>query len=144
MTNIHCICHWLAWHVQIKAMITNSSICLNKTWLNRRNSSKTHHIDQRIRLALKCKEFDTISNMRQEKIVKRVKTACRSCWISLHSGVHAVIDEYEGIVRRSIPIFYQNLFSPKLKWSLIIIIKHGIYELPHESQNGLRFKILEN
>ena len=40
-----------------------------------------------------------MSNKRQKKMVKRVKKACRICWLSLHVGVDAVFDEYEGIVQ---------------------------------------------
>ena len=38
-----------------------------------------------------------ISN--KKNIVKRVKKACRTRWLSLHAGVDAVYDEYEGIVK---------------------------------------------
>ena len=52
-----------------------------------------------IRTTLKCKEFDTLSNKRQKNIVKKVKKACRRRWFSLHAGVNAVFDEYEGSVK---------------------------------------------
>ena len=38
----------------------------------------------------------------------------------------------------------QIFISPKIKRSVIISNKHGIYELPHELPNDLRLKILEN
>ena len=34
-------------------------------------------------------------------------------------------------------IFYQILFSPKAKWSVIISKKYGVYELPHKLANNL-------
>ena len=52
-----------------------------------------------IRITLKCKEFDTMSNKQRKKIVKRVKKACRTCWLSLHAGVDTVFNKYEGIVK---------------------------------------------
>ena len=39
-------------------------------------------------------------------------------------------------------ILYQILFSPQVKQSVIIINKHGIYELPHELSNDLTLTIL--
>ena len=40
---------------------------------------------------------------------------------------------------------FSQIFSlPRLKRSVIISNKHGIYELPHELPNNLRFRILEN
>ena len=41
-------------------------------------------------------------------------------------------------------MFYQIFFSPKVKKSLIITYKPGIYELSHELVNDLRLKILGN
>ena len=35
-------------------------------------------------------------------------------------------------------MFYQILLSPKVKPSVIISNKYGIYELPHELPNKLR------
>ena len=41
-------------------------------------------------------------------------------------------------------MFYQIFLSLQVKRWAIITYKHGIYELPHESPNDLRFRILEN
>ena len=38
----------------------------------------------------------------------------------------------------------QIFFSPQVNRSVIISIKHGIYELPHEFLNDLRLRILGN
>ena len=35
----------------------------------------------------------------------------------------------------------QILFSPQVKWSVIISNKHGIYELPYKLPNDLRVSI---
>ena len=41
-------------------------------------------------------------------------------------------------------MFYEIFFSPQVKRCVIITSKHGIYELPQELPNNLRFRILEN
>ena len=41
-------------------------------------------------------------------------------------------------------MFYQIFLSPQVKRCAIITYKHGIYELPHEFPNDLRYRILEN
>ena len=52
------------------------------------------------RIVLKCKDFDTMSNKQQTKILKRVKKkGCRNCWLSLHAGFDVVFDKYEVIVK---------------------------------------------
>ena len=39
-------------------------------------------------------------------------------------------------------MFYQIFFSPQVKRCAIITYKHGVYELPHELPNYVRFRIL--
>ena len=39
---------------------------------------------------------------------------------------------------------YQIFLSPQVKRCVIIIYKHGIYELPHELPNDVRLRILGN
>ena len=39
--------------------------------------------------------------------------------------------------------FYEILFSPQVKRSVIISNKHGIYELPHKLPNDVKLRILE-
>ena len=41
-------------------------------------------------------------------------------------------------------MFYQIFLSPQVKQWTIITYKQGIYELPHELLNYLRFRILGN
>ena len=41
-------------------------------------------------------------------------------------------------------MFYEILFSPQVKQSVIINDKYGIYELRHELQNDLRLRVLGN
>ena len=48
------------------------------------------------------------------------------------------------IIFRDILIDEQIFFSPQVNRSVIISNKLGIYELPHELPNDLRFRTLEN
>ena len=41
-------------------------------------------------------------------------------------------------------MFYQIFLSPRLERRAIITYKHGVYELPDELPNELRFRILGN
>ena len=41
-------------------------------------------------------------------------------------------------------MIYQIFLSPQVKQNVISINKQGVYELPHELLNNLRFKILGN
>ena len=96
MINMHCICHCLALlcadagddYQFINSFETN----LIEIWEFIENSSKRLQIY--IRTTLKCKQFYALSNKRQKNIVKKVKKACMTPWLSLHAGVTAVFDEY--------------------------------------------------
>ena len=48
------------------------------------------------------------------------------------------------IIFLDILMFYQTILSPQVKRCVIIIYKHGAYELNHECPNDLRLKILRN
>ena len=52
-----------------------------------------------IRIPLRFKELDTNTNRPQKLIVNRVKKTCKTCWLSVHVGVDAVFNDYEGIVK---------------------------------------------
>ena len=41
-------------------------------------------------------------------------------------------------------MLYQNFFSPQVKGTVIIVNKHGIYELPYELPKDLRLKDLKD
>ena len=95
--NIHCICHWIALGcADIGDNHKFINICLKKLEILQKLIKQ---LKIYIRITLKCKEFDTMSNKQQKKIVKRVKKACRTCWLSLHAGVDTVFNKYEGIVK---------------------------------------------
>ena len=70
---------------------------LIEIWKFFKNSSKRLKIC--VKTTLKCKQFDSLSNKRKKNIVKKVKKACRTRWLSLHAGVDATYEEYEGLVR---------------------------------------------
>ena len=100
LINIHCICHRLALACANTGdefkFIRNFEENLIEIWKFFRNSSK--HLKIYVKMTLKCKQFDS-SNKRKKNIVKKVKKACRTRWLSLHAGVDATYEEYEGLVR---------------------------------------------
>ena len=65
-------------------------------WKFLKNSPKRLHIY--VKVALKTKNVDSFTNKRKTNIVKRMKKACRTRWLSLDAGVDAVFEEYEGII----------------------------------------------
>ena len=75
MINIHCICHQLALACADTGddykFMNSFEENLIKRWKFFKNSSKRLKIY--VRIALKCKEFDTMPNKRQKNIIKRVK-----------------------------------------------------------------------
>ena len=101
MINIHCICHRLALACGDTGddykFINSFEEVLIELWKYFKNSPK--RLKVYIRTALKCKEIDTMSKQGQKKLVKKMKKACRTRWLSLHSGVDALYDEYEGVVK---------------------------------------------
>ena len=101
LINIHCICHRLALACadtgdEFKFM-RNFEENLIEIWKFFKNSSK--RLKMYVKTTLKCKQFDSLSNKRKKNIVKKVKKACRTRWLSLHAGVDATYEEYEGLVR---------------------------------------------
>ena len=98
MINIHCICHRLALACEdtgdnykfIKNVEENSI----EFWKCFKNSSKRLHIY--VKVALKSKQFDTLAPKRKKQIVKKMKKACRTRWLSLHAGVDAAWEEFGG------------------------------------------------
>ena len=51
-----------------------------------------------IKTALSMRDFDTLPAKRKKNIVKRVKKACRTRWLSLHAFVDAIYEEYVGLI----------------------------------------------
>lgn len=101
MLSIHCICHRLALACADTGdeykFINSFEETLIELWKFFKNLSKRLKIY--VRVALKCKNFSSLTKKRQKQIVKKVKKACRTCWLSLHAEVDAIFDEYEGIIK---------------------------------------------
>ena len=101
MINVHCVCHRLALACADTGddykFINSLEETLLNLWKFFKNSPKRLKIY--IRIALSCKDFDKMTKKGQKKMVKRLKKACRTRWLSLHAGVDAVFEEYVGIVK---------------------------------------------
>lgn len=100
MINIHCICHRLALACNDTGdeykFIQNVENYLIELWKFFKNSSKRLRIY--ITVALKSKNFGEMPIKKQKQVVKRMKKACRTRWLSLHAGVDAAWEEFEGLV----------------------------------------------
>ena len=44
------------------------------------------------------RDFDTSPAKRKKSIVKKVKKACRTRWLSLHASVDAIYEEHVGLI----------------------------------------------
>ena len=100
MINVHCICHRLALACGDTGddfkFVQNVEENLLLLWSFFKNSSKRLAIYMKI--ALKTKSFATMTKKRKKTIVKRMKKACRTRWLSLHAGVDAAWEEYGGLI----------------------------------------------
>ena len=100
MINIHCICHRLTLACGDTGdnykFIKNAEENLIELLKFFKNSSKRLHIY--VTVALKSKQFDTLAPppQRKKQIVKKMKKACRTRWLSLHAGVDAAWEEFGG------------------------------------------------
>ena len=101
LINVHCVCHRLALACADTGddyrFINSFEETLLNLWKFFKNSPKRLKIY--IRIALSCKDFDKMTKKGQKRMVKRLKKACRTRWLSLHAGVDAVFEEYVGIVK---------------------------------------------
>ena len=100
MINVHCICHRLALAFGDTGddfkFVQNVEENLLLLWAFFKNSSKRLAIY--IKIALKTKSFVSMTKKRKKAIVKRMKKACRTRWLSLHAGVDAAWEEYGGLI----------------------------------------------
>ena len=78
-------------------VIRNFEENLIELWKFFKNSPKRLKIY--VRVALKSKEFDALLNKRKKNVAKKMKKACRTRWLSLHAGVDAAFEGYEGLVK---------------------------------------------
>ena len=100
LLNVHCICHRLALACtdsnESLNYIKNLEIWLRQLWQYFENSP------QRMSAYLKIQtELKVIRLNRQtvKRVVKRLKKACRTRWLSLEAAVKAVKDDYEALLQ---------------------------------------------
>ena len=99
MLSVHGICHQLALACSDTgdelSYIQKFEKTLLQLWKFFKNSPKRLKIY--IKTALSMRDLDTLLAKRKKNIVKRVKKACCTCWLSLHTSVDAICKEYVGL-----------------------------------------------
>ena len=100
MLSIHCLCHRLALACSDTgdglSYIQEFEETLLQLWKFFKNSPKQLKIY--IKTALSMCDFYTLPAKREKNIVKRVKKACHTCWLSLHASVDVIYKEYVGLI----------------------------------------------
>ena len=100
MLNVHCICHRLALACSDTgdelSYIQEFEKTFLQLWKLFKNSPKRLKIY--IKTALSMRDFNTLPPKRKKNIVKKVKKACRTRWLSLHASVDAIYEEYVGLI----------------------------------------------
>ena len=64
--------------------------------------------------------------------------------LNFQAKLYGCTYNYGHNILRIFLIIFQIFFSSQVKLSVILIKKHGIYELPHELSNYLRLRTLGN
>ena len=101
LITVHCICHRLA----LACGDTGDGLSFVKTfettmlslWNFFKNSPKRLKIY--IKVALGYRNFTTFAKNKKKRIVRTVKKAVRTRWLSLHNSVDSVFVEYLGLVK---------------------------------------------
>ena len=100
MLSVHCVCHRLALGCGDTAddlkFISDFEITMIQLWAFFKNSPQRLKIY--IKTAMRLKEFENYSDERQHSLVKTVKKAVRTRWLSLDAGVEAVYKEYSYLL----------------------------------------------
>ena len=100
MLSIHCICHRLALACgdtgDELTFINTFELTMIQLWSFFKNSAKRLQIY--IKTAMKLKHFEGLPQSEQTMVVKRVKKACRTRWLSLHASVDSVYSQLNGIL----------------------------------------------
>ena len=98
--SVHFICHRLALACSDTgdelSYIQEFEKTLLQLWKFFKNSPK--RLRMYIKTALRMCDFDTLPAKRKKNIVKRVKKACLTRWLSLHASVDAIYEEYVGLI----------------------------------------------
>ena len=100
MVNVHCICHRLALACSDTGdeleFIKKFEKTLLDLWAFFKNSPK--HLKGYIKVTLQSRNFDSMSRPQKKMLVRKVKKAVRTRWLSLHASVDSVFHEYVGLV----------------------------------------------
>ena len=99
MINIHCICHRLALACantgDAPKFIQEFEKTMLDLWTFFKNSPK--QLKTYIKTTLEARNFDQISKRQKKKLVRKVKKAVRTRWLSLQASVDSVYQEYVGL-----------------------------------------------
>ena len=100
MINVHCICHRLA----LACADTGDDLLFVKyfetthlqLWTFFKNSPKRLKIY--VKVAMNLGHFDALSKRKKKKLIKSVKRAVRTRWLSLQASVDSLFEEYVRIL----------------------------------------------
>ena len=100
MINIHCVCHRLALACadtgdELKFIQDFEKTAL-ELWSFFKKSPKRLKIY--IKVTLGVRNFDAMSKRQKKKLVRKVKKAVRTRWLSLNASVDSISQEYVGLV----------------------------------------------
>ena len=100
LINVHCICHRLALACtdsnESLSYIKNIENWLRQLWQFFENSPRRMSAYLKLQTELKSIKLNKIT---VKKVVKRLKKACRTRWLSLGASVAAVKEDYEAIMQ---------------------------------------------
>ena len=101
LLTVHCICHRLALACGDTgdglAFVNSFETTMLGLWTFFKNSPK--RLKTYIKVALNYRNFSTLSKNQKKRIVRTVKKAVRTRWLSLHNSVDSVFVEYLGLVK---------------------------------------------
>ena len=100
MISIHCVCHRLALACadtgdELKFIQDFEKTALD-LWSFFKKSAK--RLKVYVKVALGVRNFDAMSKKQKKKLVRKVKKAVRTRWLSLHASVDSISQEYVGLV----------------------------------------------
>ena len=100
MLNIHCICHRLALACADSSdqliFLKEFETTLIQLWAFFKNSPKRLNIYTKT--ALKMHDLDSLPPKKKKNVVKKIKKAVNTRWLSLHASVDRIYDEYPGLL----------------------------------------------
>ena len=100
MLNIHCICHRLALACADSSdqltFLKEFETTLIQLWAFFKNSPKRLNIYTKT--ALKMHDLNSLPPKKKKNVVKKIKKAVNTRWLSLHASVDGIYDEYPGLL----------------------------------------------